>query len=54
MSNTPDRESIAKAMRAAAWVATHGTREERSGRFIAPKPATSSKATLKKARATRG
>jgi hypothetical protein len=27
--------SIAKAMKEAAWVAKHGTREERSGKFIA-------------------
>ncbi len=40
MSNPPDRESIAKAMRDAAWIATHGTREERSGRFIPAKPST--------------
>jgi len=39
MTKTPDPESIAKAMSDAAWVATHGTREERSGKFIAPKPA---------------
>lgn len=38
MTKTPDPESIAKAMSDAAWVATHGTREERSGRFIASGP----------------
>ena len=36
MNKPLDRESIAKAMKEAAWVAKHGTREERSGRFIAP------------------
>lgn len=40
MTKTPDPESIAKAMRDAAWIAIHGTREERSGKFIAAKPAT--------------
>ncbi|WP_421738529.1 hypothetical protein [Caulobacter sp.] len=40
MTKTPDPESIAKAMRDAAWIATHGTREERSGKFIASKPVT--------------
>lgn len=32
-----DRATIARAMKAAAVVATTGTREERSGRFLAPK-----------------
>ncbi|MFZ4166988.1 hypothetical protein [Brevundimonas sp. NPDC058933] len=32
-----DPDTIAKAMKAAAVVAKTGTREERSGRFIAPK-----------------
>ncbi len=53
MSNPPDRESIAKAMQDAAWIATHGTREERSGRFISAKPSTSSETTPKKARVAR-
>jgi hypothetical protein len=32
-----DRTSIARAMKAAAVVAKTGTREERSGKFLAPK-----------------
>ncbi|MGE5565643.1 MAG: hypothetical protein ACM3YN_05750 [Parcubacteria group bacterium] len=36
MNKPLDHDSIAKAMKEAAWVAKHGTREERSGRFIAP------------------
>ncbi|MNS65083.1 hypothetical protein D3C72_982320 [compost metagenome] len=32
-----DPKTIAKAMKAAAVVAKTGTREERSGKFIAPK-----------------
>lgn len=36
MTKTPDPESIAKAMRDAAWIATHGTREQRSGKFSTP------------------
>jgi hypothetical protein len=54
MSNPPDRDSIAKAMREAAWVSTHGTREERSGRFIEAKPPTLGGATPKKTRAAQG
>ena len=50
MSNPPDRDSISKAMRDAAWIATHGTREERSGRFITAKP--SAQAMPKKAPVT--
>ncbi len=37
MKSRIDPETIAKAMKAAAVVAKTGTREERSGRFIAPK-----------------
>ena len=36
MNKPLDRASIAKALKEAAWVAKHGTREERSGRFIPP------------------
>lgn len=35
MNKPLNHDSIAKAMKEAAWVAKHGTREERSGRFIA-------------------
>ena len=31
-----DSETVLKAGRDAAWIARHGTREEQSGRFIAP------------------
>lgn len=37
MNKPLDHETIAKAMKKAAWVAKHGTREERSGRFISTK-----------------
>ncbi|MNS64715.1 hypothetical protein D3C72_978520 [compost metagenome] len=37
MKSRIDPETIAKAMKAAAVVAKTGTREERSGKFIAPK-----------------
>ena len=40
MKSRIDPETIAKAMKAAAVVAKTGTREERSGKFIAPKTAT--------------
>ena len=34
--NTPlDHETIARAMKKAAWIAKHGTREQRAGRFVA-------------------
>ena len=41
MRNKPlDHETIARAMKEAAWIAKHGTREQRAGRFIPPeKPA---------------
>lgn len=35
MNKPLDHDAIAKAMKEAAWVAKHGTREERSGRFMA-------------------
>ncbi|MFC5387871.1 hypothetical protein U0030_12440 [Brevundimonas bullata] len=38
MKSRIDPDTIAKAMKAAAVVAKTGTREERSGKFIAPKP----------------
>ena len=31
-----DHETILKAGRRAAWVAKHGTREEKSGKFLPP------------------
>ena len=37
-----DRESIAKAMKEAAWIAKHGTREQRAGRFVTPHASTPS------------
>lgn len=37
MNKPLDRDSIARAMNEAAWVAKHGTREERSGKFIPPR-----------------
>lgn len=37
MNKPLDHETIARAMKKAAWIAKHGTREQRSGRFIAPK-----------------
>lgn len=37
MKSRIDPDTIAKAMKAAAVVAKTGTREERSGKFIAPK-----------------
>lgn len=36
MSTLFDRETTLKALRRAAWVAKHGTREEQSGRFLPP------------------
>jgi hypothetical protein len=39
MNKPLDRNSIARAMKEAAWVAKHGTREERSGRFLPPQQA---------------
>jgi len=37
MSNPIDHETIARAMKEAAWIAKHGTREEKAGRFLAAK-----------------
>jgi hypothetical protein len=37
MNKPLNHDSIAKAMKEAAWVAKHGTREERAGRFIPPR-----------------
>ena len=31
-----DTETVLKALRGAAWTAKHGTREEKSGRFLPP------------------
>lgn len=36
MNKPLDHETIAKAMKKAAWIAKHGTREQRAGRFVAP------------------
>lgn len=36
MSTIFDRESTLKALRDAAWIARHGTREEQSGKFLPP------------------
>jgi len=36
MSTIFDIETVLKAGRAAAWTAKHGTREERSGKFLPP------------------
>ncbi|MFN3669100.1 MAG: hypothetical protein ACK4VY_07305 [Brevundimonas sp.] len=36
MSILFDRETTLKALRDAAWIARHGTREEQSGRFLPP------------------
>lgn len=33
MNKPLDHETIAKAMKKAAWLAKHGTREERAGQF---------------------
>jgi len=36
MSSIFDRETTLKALRDAAWIAKHGTREEQSGKFLPP------------------
>ena len=36
MSLTFDNETVLKALRRAAWVAKHGAREEKSGKFLPP------------------
>ncbi|MEI9965566.1 MAG: hypothetical protein WDM92_13760 [Caulobacteraceae bacterium] len=36
MSTIFDTETVLKAGREAAWIAEHGTREEKSGRFLPP------------------
>ncbi len=36
MNKPISQESIARAMRVAAWIAKHVTREERAGKFIKP------------------
>lgn len=36
MSSIFDNETVLKALRRAAWVAKHGTREEQSGKFLPP------------------
>jgi len=53
--NTPlDRDAIAAAMRDVAWKAVHGTREERSGKFIDTRTAPQKSAPPKKSAAARG
>ncbi|MDB5432771.1 MAG: hypothetical protein JWP35_3887 [Caulobacter sp.] len=57
MSDPLDDEAIAQAMRRSAWVAEHGSREERAGRFLANVPAPakpSHKATPKPAKGIGG
>ncbi len=39
MNRFMDHELVEAALRDAAWVAKHGSREEKSGRFLPPKPA---------------
>jgi hypothetical protein len=42
VTNKPlDHDSIARAMKEAAWVAKHGTREQRAGRFMPNVPQSS-------------
>lgn len=53
MNKTPDPENIASAMRDAAWVATHGTREERSGKFLPSGASPAGKAPESKSAAAR-
>ena len=36
MTTFLDTETILKALKNAAWMAEHGTREEKSGRFLPP------------------
>ncbi len=36
MSSIFDRETTRQAFKDAAWIAEHGTREEKSGRFLPP------------------
>ncbi|MGZ8363134.1 MAG: hypothetical protein ACXW3D_04675 [Caulobacteraceae bacterium] len=36
MNKFLDTETVLKAGKRAAWVAEHGTREEKSGRFLPP------------------
>lgn len=51
MNKPLNHDSIAKAMKEAAWVAKHGTREERAGKFIAPhRCSTSTKASSQRKR----
>ena len=56
MSTFFPREIVEQAGRDAAWIARHGTREERSGRFLPPEgwrepevPAPSTPARLRRA-----
>ena len=38
MTRVLDRKLVEEALREAAWKARYGTQEERSGRFIPPRP----------------
>ena len=42
MNKPLDHETIARAMKKAAWIAKHGTREQRAGRFVTPHASTPS------------
>ena len=46
MSTIFDRETTLKALRDAAWIAKHGTREEQSGRFLPPPVAPVKRASI--------
>jgi len=54
MKKPLDRDAIAAAMRDVAWKALHGTREDRSGKFIATTTASETSAPPKKSAAARG
>lgn len=53
MKKPLDRDAIAAAMRDVAWKAVHGTREDRSGKFIATPVASDNSAPPKKRAAAR-
>lgn len=48
MNASIDPKTIARAMKAAAVVAKTGTREERSGKFIAPKAKSIARSPIKR------
>ena len=45
MSDPLSDEAIARAMKRSVWIAEHGTREERAGRFLVATPGTLVKKT---------